>query len=563
MRFTRIRHKLLASLAFVLCLGFIAMAYFYNRAVENSIINEYQRTLHRLTNSVVMSIETIMTESHAEIMPEYAKRLKALPGVTDFRIARVDGSEAYLDNRTINAVNDRVGEMLFEPRPAEKQADPVFLPGDAQVAELLAGGEAAVRFESTGKERFVQFFDAIPGNKKCDRCHGAEQRIRGIVKVTSSMADVERDMMSARLQSLMILVVSVLITMGATGYVLGRTVAEPIESVTEAMTRISSGDFESAVHSRSKDELGEMADSFNTMRTYLRETYDSMHIEKEKLSTIIQGAQEAVVVTNAAGKVVLVNAAACELLGKTDEQIRSEGIANLLDRPEQLQAMLDAPGGRPEPVLMPYGKRWLLGSASTIRDPGGNSIGSAALLRDVTQEQSLLLELQRLSTTDALTDVYNRRHLDATLKKEMDRARETGMALSVIMFDVDHFKKFNDTYGHDQGDRVLKMAGKVMKAAVRDYDVPCRYGGEEFTVVLPATGAAGAMAVAERLRGDVEAMRVDGLQVTISLGIACYPEIAATTPESLILAADAALYRSKEGGRNRSTLANPEEAAPT
>ena len=172
-------------------------------------------------------------------------------------------------------------------------------------------------------------------------------------------------------------------------------------------------------------------------------------------------------------------------------------------------------------------------------------------------KENLLRELQRLATTDALTDVYNRRHLDATLKTELDRAKQSGLPLSVIMLDVDHFKKFNDSYGHDQGDRVLKMTGHVMKAALREYDVPCRYGGEEFSIVLPATGAAGALAVAERLRCDVESMRVDDLQVTISLGIACYPDIAAAAPEALILAADGALYRSKDGGRNRSTIATP------
>ena len=560
MKFHRIRHRLLAALAVVLCLGFVAMAYFYNQAAERSIRNEYQRTLHRLTDSVVMSIETIMTESHAEIMPEFAKRLKTLPGVIDFRIARVDGTEAFMDNQTINAVNDRLGETMFKRRAKEIHSAPVFLPDDGEVAKLFAGQESVSRIEASSTQgNLLQLFDTIPGGRKCERCHGADQRVRGVIKITSSMAALESDMISARMQSLIILVVSLTLTMAATGYMLGRLVAEPIEAVTRAMTNISSGDFESEVIAEGKGEIREMADSFNAMRTYLRDTHEGMQIEKWKLGTLIQGTQEAVVVTDSAENVVLVNSAACELTGKSEEQICAEGIANLLDQPVLFRRMLDATEERPEPMLVEYRGRWLFGAASSIRDGAGNGIGSAALFRDVTQEQHLLRELQRMATTDALTGVFNRRHLDATLKTELERAKQNGLPLSVVMLDVDHFKKFNDTHGHDQGDRVLKMTGQVIKAALREYDVPCRYGGEEFAIVLPASGAASALAVAERLRHDVETMRVDDLQVTISLGVACFPDIAATTPEILILAADAALYRSKHDGRNRSSVARPTE----
>jgi diguanylate cyclase (GGDEF)-like protein/PAS domain S-box-containing protein len=563
MKLRRIRHRLLAALAAVLFLGFVAMAYFYNRAAEESILAEYRRTLHRLTDSVVMSVETIMTEGHAEIMPEFTKRLKTLPGVVDFRIARIDGTEAYLDNRTINAVNARLGEVVFQPRARESQAPPVFLSDDAELARLLEGQEFVHRIEASPTlGNLMHVFDTIPGGKQCERCHGPGQRVRGVIKITSSMAALERDMTLARVQSLIILIASLTLTMAATGYLLGRMVAEPIEAVSRAMTDISSGDFESAVMSGGEDEISEMAESFNAMRTYLRDTHQGMQLEKGKLSALIQGTQEAVVVTDAAEKVVLVNSAACALLCKSEEQIRAEGIVNLVDRPDLFRGMLDAAGTRPEPVLIEYRDRWLFGAASSIRDDAGNFIGSAALLRDVTQEQSLLHELQRMATTDALTDVFNRRHLDATLRTELERARQSGRPLSVIMLDVDHFKKFNDTHGHDQGDRVLRMIGRAIKAALREYDVPCRYGGEEFSIVLPDTGALGASAVAERLRCDVEAMRVDGLQVTISLGIACYPDIAAETPEILVLAADEALYRSKDGGRNRCTVAQAGGAGP-
>jgi diguanylate cyclase (GGDEF)-like protein len=147
--------------------------------------------------------------------------------------------------------------------------------------------------------------------------------------------------------------------------------------------------------------------------------------------------------------------------------------------------------------------------ASTITASDGHAIGSAALLRDVTEEKRLEEELRRLSQTDALTGLYNRRFLDQSLETEFHRARRSGTRLSVIMFDVDHFKRFNDTHGHDQGDRVLRAVAETLRAALRNYDLPCRYGGEEFLAILPNTDAPGAFAVAERLRKDIFEMTVD------------------------------------------------------
>lgn len=555
----RIRYKLLLTLAIALSLGFASIGYFYTVAVEKSIMSEYQRTLHRLTDSVAMNVETIMKERHAEIMPDFARRLKGLPGVLDFRIARVDGTEAFLDNKTIDAVNLRLGEATFDRRTSDVVAPKVFALEDMGVVRALKAEEAILvrNTQDPAMRDIVTFYDPILNSSKCARCHEADGPVRAVMKLTTSIAEVERDMMKARLQSLMMVVVALALTMAVTGYMLGKFIAKPIEEITAAMVHVSGGRFDTQVASGRKDELGNMARSFNKMTNDLLLNFQKMKSEKEKLYSVVQGAQEAIVVTDDAGKVVLVNDATETLLGKSIAQIQGEGILNLLDEPDRFQAMLDDTQSVSEPSLFEYKGHWLLTSVHTIRDANGSPIGSAALLRDVTLEQSMLKELERLSITDALTDVFNRRHLDATLRTELKRARDMGTPLAVIMFDADHFKKFNDTYGHDQGDRVLKMVGQVMKETVRKYDVPCRYGGEEFTVILPSTDAEGAMHFAERLRKNIEVMRVDELKVTISLGVACFPMITAELPEALIEAADAALYVAKESGRNCSRLATP------
>jgi diguanylate cyclase (GGDEF)-like protein len=158
------------------------------------------------------------------------------------------------------------------------------------------------------------------------------------------------------------------------------------------------------------------------------------------------------------------------------------------------------------------------------------------------------------SERDPLTDLYNRRHLEISLQRELARARRHGFPVSLIMLDVDHFKDFNDTNGHDAGDEVLRNVAHVLKRHTRAEDVACRYGGEEFLLVLSDCAVDDAYAKGEAIREAIAQLHVfaRGLalpRITASLGIACYPEDGERM-EDLIAAADAALYRAKSSGRN-------------
>jgi diguanylate cyclase (GGDEF)-like protein len=171
-------------------------------------------------------------------------------------------------------------------------------------------------------------------------------------------------------------------------------------------------------------------------------------------------------------------------------------------------------------------------------------------------------ELERLSVTDALTGLYNRRLLLETMVHEIQRSKRTGQPFSVLMLDIDGFKAFNDTYGHQAGDRALVMVAQVIRESVRVLDTVARYGGEEFVVILPETDLAGAADSAERIRSAVESHRLSlgeiNVGVTLSAGVAEFPTDGETV-ESIIASADQALYRAKEEGRNRVVLtrANP------
>jgi diguanylate cyclase (GGDEF)-like protein len=173
--------------------------------------------------------------------------------------------------------------------------------------------------------------------------------------------------------------------------------------------------------------------------------------------------------------------------------------------------------------------------------------------------QKLREKLRDQSIRDPLTGLFNRRYLEEALELDLARAVRNGLPVSLIMGDVDHFKQFNDRFGHDAGDLVLKRTAEVMRVRIRKGDLACRYGGEEFLMLLHGAGLAEARERAETIREAIKLMEVSFRgqalgQVTISLGIATYPEHA-TDGEALITAADAAMYAAKHSGRDRVHLA--------
>ena len=181
-----------------------------------------------------------------------------------------------------------------------------------------------------------------------------------------------------------------------------------------------------------------------------------------------------------------------------------------------------------------------------------------------------LEQTRRMANTDGLTGLYNHRHLQERLEMEVERADRYGRPLSVIMADLDHFKSFNDAFGHPRGDELLIAVARTLRQLSRATDILARYGGEEFTLVLPETSAAEARVLAERVRQCVAALEIDAVPtrrgaepgVTLSLGVAAY--LPGDSKEDLIEAADVALYQAKRAGRDRVHVAeeNPGEAEP-
>lgn len=162
------------------------------------------------------------------------------------------------------------------------------------------------------------------------------------------------------------------------------------------------------------------------------------------------------------------------------------------------------------------------------------------------------------TTKDELTDLYVREVFDVVLKKEVDEANRTNSSLCLLMIDIDDFKVVNDTYGHQEGDAVLKKLGSTLNKSVREMDTVVRYGGEEMSIIMPKIPIDKALNAAQRIREAIEKIQFNNFSVTISIGVSQTSKLI-TTPEKLIRSADNALYRAKAKGKNQVVLAGLSE----
>lgn len=202
--------------------------------------------------------------------------------------------------------------------------------------------------------------------------------------------------------------------------------------------------------------------------------------------------------------------------------------------------------------------------ATILRMRTENGMIFVAVLRDLTERHGYQHELERLANTDPLSGLNNRRAFTNLAAPEIARCRDIHAPVSIVLFDVDHFKAINDQYGHDVGDTVICEFADVLKSVTQADDLLARWGGEEFILLMPETGLVRSGAIAEMVRRSIQVLEFgqpNGLRLhlTVSAGVICSND-ADETLDNMIRRSDHALYAAKEGGRNRVTLAGPREA---
>ena len=308
-----------------------------------------------------------------------------------------------------------------------------------------------------------------------------------------------------------------------------------------------------------------------------RKIEEALQKSEETFRTISAAANDGIIMMNNEGKITYWNEAAEKILGYTSEEIMGKELHPILVPKYLLEAAEtgfskfkmtgqgEAIGKTLELVAVKKDCTEIHVELSLSSVKTGGEWNAVGLIRDITTRKQAEEELQKakerlkyLSYVDGLTDINNRRYFDEFLSKEWNRAVRNPSPLSLIMIDIDFFKKYNDTYGHLKGDECLRKIADITSQTIkRTGDFVARYGGEEFVVVLPDTDIKGASHVAEMIRANVETMAIEhnntsiGKTVTVSLGVASTMPKHETEPGVLLAETDKCLYRAKQSGRNR------------
>lgn len=290
--------------------------------------------------------------------------------------------------------------------------------------------------------------------------------------------------------------------------------------------------------------------------------------QAERLRVIVSSMDEGLMIVEADGRIQYANPACDRYLGYGPKELAGLALGDLLlpaatdEYLDYFRAWLDQQdierfrGARE--VLIRQRDGALRPMDLTLSPMHGREPLFVALLHDITHHKQSENALQRAALLDSLTKIANRRHFDSFLEKEWQRAIRSGEPLSLIVLDVDHFKLYNDALGHAAGDTCLQKVAEALQAhALRPTDLAARYGGEEFVLLFAETSAENAAALAESIRARVEALRLPNPRsptaqsITVSIGVATMSPTQLDAIESLFVAADRAMYRAKEAGRNQ------------
>ncbi len=287
--------------------------------------------------------------------------------------------------------------------------------------------------------------------------------------------------------------------------------------------------------------------------------------------SLIEASLDPLATISVAGAIMDVNEAAAQMTGVPRERLTGSDFSAYFTEPDKAHAAYQEAftkgAVRNYPLTMRHvsGKLTeVLYNASVYHNEKGELAGVLAVARDIT-ERNRAEQAEELARRDGLTGLYNHRTFYSFLNDEMIRAQRHNRPVSLLMLDIDHFKRVNDTYGHLAGDAILKGLGDLLAQQARAVDRVCRYGGEEIMVILPETDAPMAMGIAERLRMEVAQQPFDIgggkiINITVSIGVATYPR-QVNSLGALVKAADVALYVAKQGGRNQVCRYETERAA--
>ena len=409
------------------------------------------------------------------------------------------------------------------------------------------------------------------------------------IATLSDLSEIQSNVSDSRLLAGSLIAIFFIVAV-AFAYIVSRSLQMQIEGFLDAARRLGSGDFSAQVPIVGHDEFAELGEEFNKMSRQLEERLHENREQRERLEGALRRIGETFASNldrNALLEIMLrtaVDGVGAEggrasirgVAGDMEEQVRVGTVNGQADALREVEAGVLA-AGTPSQIdrdgVSALGhplaaQQQLIGLLSVARADRPFTSAERSLFDYLAGQASVSIEnielherVQRQAVTDELTGLFNHRRFHEAIFTEVERARRFDQELGLIMLDLDDFKQVNDTYGHQQGDLVLREVARIMRGFSRESDAPARYGGEELALLLPGTNLEGAYQLAERLREGIEELelvvsgRPERLRVTASLGVAAMTGNQDIGPRELIATADSALYEAKRSGKNKTVRA--------
>jgi diguanylate cyclase (GGDEF)-like protein len=453
--------------------------------------------------------------------------------------------------------------------------------------------------------RGLRIVSPIPISEACMRCHAQSDSARSFVAVDFDLGPVERGAGERRDAMLVMGLVAGFLVMVLTALLFRRLVMQSVDAISRSASRLASGDLTARVGLVGRNEIALLARNFNHMAERIEQQVADIaaaHTESELLYTLVVEASKNLETSEVAGRVSRVllerlrprqvafflessdggwTCTACtagrdEMAASGEgvlEQVLATGAAKLVPLLAGMPVQIVADACRTQRLQLVRNEGGLTFALPVVADT--RLIGLLVCIGIPAQIQAGEQLLQNLgghltlaainsrnytgAITDGLTRLSNKRYGMIRLEEAVYAAKRYATGLGLLMCDIDHFKRINDGYGHPAGDRVLREVARRISSCMRKTDVAVRYGGEEFMLVLPGAGPESLPTIGEKIRQAISATPIDlgtdgvSLALTASVGIAAF-HAGGDSGEALIARADAALYRAKEGGRNRVEL---------
>ncbi len=507
---------------------------------------------------------------------------------------------------TIDEISERI-EEASKPLLRDKREQPK----DELDQQVLDTGESIYQFSGDDVRVLIPYTARRESCSDKDGCHtyAKEGDVLGAISMKFSLQKINEQIRENNIKVAAVWGARFIVFMAVIIILLSLIITNNLQSIVAIINKMAKGDFSVRAPVKSGDEIGQLAESFNTMATSLEETRSeldrrlleiyALYNVSKTLNASFETEQLLIKLVEDISKhmdidrmmILLPNKHFTKLeiashTGFTNEEIKqaspnihkgiyalisSTGISRMIEDIDTDVTILPEDIFSPEIgslVAVPFLRRGsVLGLICAFKNrPKHFQFSDLKLFNSVAEHLAIAMENARLfektkqmAITDGLTGLYNKRFFQEIIHSEVERSKRCEHDLSFIIMDIDNFKHYNDTNGHPAGDTLLMELSELIKGAIRKVDIPCRYGGEEFVVILPETSKHDAKKVAEKLVSIVNSYNFDYASnqplgfISVSMGLATFPQDA-SNEEELVIKADEALYLAKTNGKNRVVL---------